>query len=187
LAIKFRVARTVKDAGRDLARLDALGLGQRLDVVGRIGVQVHHAVRIARANGDLGHIAIGRVQQAAAFGHGDHGQRVRHRLGAQRGAFQRVQRDVDLGALAQADLLADVQHRRFVALALADHHHAIHLDVVERGAHGVHGKLVGLLFIATAAQGGSGNGGSLRHAGNLDGQDTVQHVLSVPHGGPLCP
>src|SRR3546814_4342458 len=63
--------------------------------------------------------------------------RSRAALRGDRGAFERVERDVDLRAAA-ADLLADVEHRCLVALALADHDGAVDLEVVERGPHGVH-------------------------------------------------
>jgi hypothetical protein len=68
------------------------------------------------------------VQHRAARAHGDDGQRVGHVLGGQRGAFQRVERDVDLGAVAVADLLADVEHRRLVALAFADDDDALDVE-----------------------------------------------------------
>ena len=42
-----------------------------------------------------------------------------------------------------ADLLADEQHRRLVALALADDDRAGHLDVVERPAHRLGRRPVG--------------------------------------------
>ena len=43
---------------------------------------------------------------------------------------------------ADADLLADVQHRRLVALALADDDRAFHLDLVHRDAHRLGGESV---------------------------------------------
>ncbi len=57
--------------------------------------------------------------------------------GDQVGALERVDGNVDLGlvGLARADLLADEQHRRLVALALADDDRAAHLDLVEGLAH----------------------------------------------------
>ena len=64
------------------------------------------------------------MQHGARLSHRHHGQRIGHRLGGERGAFQRVQCDIHRQP-ATADLLADEQHRRFVALALADHHGAV--------------------------------------------------------------
>src|SRR5215470_3585393 len=48
--------------------------------------------------GDLVHVHVGRVEQSAALGDGEHGQRVGHRLGADGGALQRIDGNVDLGA-----------------------------------------------------------------------------------------
>ena len=76
--------------------------------------------RIARADGDLRHVDVGRVEQAARLGDGDDGERVGQVLGADRRALERIEGDVDLRAVAGADLLADEEHRRLVALALAD-------------------------------------------------------------------
>jgi hypothetical protein len=50
--------------------------------------------------------------------------------------------------VAGADLLADVEHRRLVALALADHHGALDVEQVELGAHGVHRRLIRGLLVA---------------------------------------
>ena len=92
------------------------------------------------------------MQQAAALGHRDAGNRVRHRLGAQRRALERIERDVDPLAGAAADLFADIEHRRLVALALADHHQPVHVEnAVERRAHGIDRRLVGLLLVAAPA------------------------------------
>ena len=49
----------------------------------------------------------------------------------------------DVRRLRVADLLADVEHRRLVALALADDDRAGHLGVVHGLAHGGDGGLVG--------------------------------------------
>ncbi len=114
------VARTLEHQRGDVLGLHALGLGERDDVLVGGRVEIDHAGRIARADRDLLHIDVGRVQQRAALGHGHDGDGAGHVLGAERGALERIDGDVDLGALLVADLLADEQHRRLVALALAD-------------------------------------------------------------------
>ena len=48
--------------------------------------------------------------------------------------------------------LADIEHRRFVALALADHHGAADGQRVERAPHGIDGGLVGGLLVAAPDQ-----------------------------------
>ena len=89
------MARPVEDAGGDLRNRHALGLGQVTDVFHRRRIDIDDAVRIAGADGDLFHVDIGRVEQAALFGDRDDGQRIGQVLGADRGAFKRIERDVD--------------------------------------------------------------------------------------------
>ncbi len=52
--------------------------------------------------------------------------------------------------LVPADLLADVQHRRLVALALADDDPPGELDLVHRPAHRLDRGAVGLVLLAAA-------------------------------------
>jgi hypothetical protein len=47
-------------------------------------------------------------------------------------------------------LFADVQHRRFVLFALADHDDAVDVDLAEHLAHGVDRCLIDGIFIAAA-------------------------------------
>ncbi len=94
------------------------------------------------------------MQQAAALGGGEHRDGAGGAGGAEVGALQRIDRDVDLQgravALVGADLLADVEHRRLVALALADDDAAGHRQRVELGAHRLHRHLVGAVTVAVA-------------------------------------
>ena len=137
---------------------------------------------VAGPDGDLLHVDVGRVQHRAARPHGDHRQRVRHVLGGQRGAFQRVEGDVDRRAVAGADLLADEEHRRLVALALADDDHALDVEQVELGAHGVDRRLVGGLLVAGPDQLGRGDRGRLRDAGEAQRQHAVGEDPVLGHG-----
>ena len=84
-----------------------------------------------RADDDLFHVAVGRVQQAAAFGGGQHRDGAGRAGGAQVGAFQGIDGDIDFGNFGAvgklgADFFADVEHGRFVALAFADDDGAAH-------------------------------------------------------------
>ena len=142
------VARAVEDAGDDLVGSHALGRGDRLDILGRRLVEIDDAGGQARADRDLVHINVGRVEQAARFGDGEHREAVRTGLGADRRAFQRIERDVDRRAVAAADLFPDEQHRRLVALALADHDGAVDVEFVERSAHRLDRRGVRRLFVA---------------------------------------
>ena len=124
LGDQLGVARPVEDADHQIGDLAFLGLGEILEVLGRLGVEIDRVAE-ARADGDLVHVDVGRVEEAARFRHGDDRERVLPALGGDGRALERIERDVDLGPVAGADLLADIEHRRLVALALADHHRAV--------------------------------------------------------------
>ena len=172
----FRMARPVEHAGDDLVRLDALGGGDRPDILAGRFAQVDRAFGIAGADRQLFHIRIGRVQQAAAVGNRQHRERVGAGIGGQRRALERIERDVDLGAvfLAAADLLADVEHRRFVALALADHHRAGQRQLVERRAHRLDRRSVGGIIVAAPDPFRRGDGRGLGDSDHFEHQHTVE-------------
>ena len=116
----------------------------------------------ARTDREFVHIGVGRMQHRPARPHRDHGQSVRHVLGGQRRAFQRIKRDVDFGAGAGAHFFADIQHRGFVAFAFADDDNAVDVELVELGPHGVDRSLVGGLLVAAPDQAGRRQGPRLR-------------------------
>src|SRR5262249_41654506 len=95
--------------------------------------------------------------------------------GADCGAFQRIEGDVDLGrrAVAAAHLLADVEHGGFVALTFADGHGAADANRVEGLAHGVDGGLIAGLLVAAAHDPGAGESGSFRDANDLECQVAI--------------
>ena len=81
------------------------------------------------------------------LGHGDDGQRIVQAVGAQVRALQRIDGDVDLGASCRRrQLLADVEHRRLVALAFADDDAPAHVHVAEGATHGLGGGAVGAVL-----------------------------------------
>ena len=141
------------------------------------------ALRIAGADGDLVHVDVGRVEERAAFRHRHHGDGARHVLGAQRRALQRIERDVDLRAAAGADLLADEQHRRLVALALADDDGAVDRQIVQFAAHGVDRCLVGRLLVAAAAQPRRRHRSALGDPCHLQRESAVEHGAGLVKGG----
>src|SRR6185503_5628309 len=88
--------------------------------------------------------------------------------GAEVGALQRVDGDVDLGidlplGPTAAERLADVEHGSLVALPLADDDGAAHLEAVELLAHRLHRHLVGVLSLAVAHRARGGDGGLFGH------------------------
>ena len=74
---------------------------------------------------------------------------------------------------AGADLLADIEHRRLVHLALADHHGAVDRDAVERLAHRLDRGAVGLVLAAEAHPAGRRQRRRLGHAHQLEREVAV--------------
>ena len=151
------MARTIEHAGRNLGRIDAFRLRHRENVFHRICIEIDDAFGISRPDCDLVHIGVGCVQQRTFFRDRDHAERIRERLGRQRRAFERIERDID-GHATGANLLADIQHRRFVAFALAYHDRAVDRQLVESRAHRLYCGLVGRAFVAPADLPGGRNG-----------------------------
>ncbi len=65
-------------------------------------------------------------------------------------ALHRVDGDLHGVAVARAEFLTDIEHRRLVAFALADDHDALHVDVAERAAHRLTSGLVYRVSVALA-------------------------------------
>ncbi len=115
--------------------------------------QIHRALG-GGFHHDLFHVAVRRVQQSATLRCCQHGDRARAAGGAQVGPFQRIYRNVH-GKRAwlifgRAHLLADEQHRRCVALALADHDGAVDRNRIEAAAHRLDGGVVRDLGVSHA-------------------------------------
>ena len=123
----------------------------RLQVVLDAGVEVDRVPR-GRTDDDLVHVAVGRVEETAPIGGGEHRDRPGRARGAEVRPFERVDGDVDLDVvgLTAADPLADVEHRGLVALALPDHDRSPHGEAVHRPAHRLHGDVVRVTALALA-------------------------------------
>jgi hypothetical protein len=76
--------------------------------------------------------------------------------------------------VAMADRLADEQHGRLVALALADHHRAVDRKRVELAPHRVDRGLVGRLFVAASAKPRRRHRGTLGNTHDLERQDALE-------------
>ena len=171
------MARAVEHAGGHFRDRHALVLSERCDVLGRGRIKADNAVRVARADGDLVHIGVRRVQQAAARGDGQDGEGIGHRLGGQRRAFERIERNVDLRPVIGADFLADIEHRRFVALAFADDDAALEVDGIEGRAHRINCSSIRLFFVAAADFLGRRNGCELGHTDHRVSKSRRQNVV----------
>ena len=71
---------------------------------------------------------------------------------------------------ARAHVLADIKHRRLIALAFADHNRPAHGDRVHGGAHGFSGNMVSPLAIAGAHGVRGSDSGIFHHARKLQRQ-----------------
>ena len=108
------------------------------------------------------------MEERALLGYCQRGNSARHVLGAERRAFQRIYGDIDFGARFGADLLADEQHRRLIHLALADDDGAVDQEAAQFAPHGVHGRLIGFLLRAAAAEAGGGDSRTFSHAHDFE-------------------
>ena len=168
LADQLVVAVALEHRDADVGDAPALRLRDGGDVLRGRGVDVDRVDRVG-ADRDLLHVdrRAGEEQRAALRG-GDHGDRVRLPERGQARALERVDRDVDVGAAALADLLAVVEHRRLVLLPLADHDDTRHRDRVEHRPHRVDRRLVGRVLVAAADPAPGAHGRRLGDAHELE-------------------
>ena len=160
---------------RELVHLTAERAGDRPQVLAHRRVEVDQVLR-AGADHQLLHVEIGRVQQPALVGGRQHGNGIGRAHRAEIRALERIDGDVDLvvgaavavGLAGQADLLADVEHRRLVALTLADDDGAVDRHGVELAAHRLDRRLVRPVTIALAHRVGAGDGRLLDDAQELE-------------------
>ena len=154
LGNQFLMARPIKHTDNDLARFHAFCGGDGCHIFGRCLVQIDNAVGIARAHGQLVHINIGGIEQIAMLGHRQHRECIRPGFRCNRRALERIERDIDLWSCAdrRTDFFADIQHRRFVTFALTDDHRAIHIELIERRAHGFDRSMIRRFLVATPDQ-----------------------------------
>src|SRR6185295_2651776 len=121
------VPRAVEHHDGQIAHPTLEGRGDVPQVLGDRRVDVDPAAG-GGPDDDLLHVDVGGVEQAAALGGGEHRDGVRSAGGAEVGPLQRIDGDIhsDGAVLAAqgADLLADIEHRRLVPFAFADHHPA---------------------------------------------------------------
>jgi hypothetical protein len=84
-------------------------------------------------------------------------------------------------------MLAVVQHRGVVLLALSDHHDTAHLDRVDELSHGVDGRPVATFLVAAPYPPAGRHGGGLGDADQVEG-DVAVEILGNPsgHGGLLA-
>ncbi len=169
----------VEDDRGDVAHPLAERLGHRVQVRLHRRVEVDGVGRGGPGR-DLLHVdARAGVEHRAPLRHRDHRDRVVAAERRERGALERVDRDVHERGSAVADLLAVVQHRGFVLLALADHDDAVHRDRVEDEPHRVRRRAVGRVLVAAAHPPSAGERGRLGGADQLHRQVAVGALLRL--------
>ena len=95
------------------------------------------------------------MQQPAALGGREHRDGSGRACGAEVGPFQRVDSNIDFAHrlavfLLEPDLLADVEHRGFIALAFTDDDGGRHGHSIQNAPHRLHRRLVGQRAVAPA-------------------------------------
>ncbi len=182
------VARPVQDAHRQVGHRRVLRLRDAADVLTDRRGDVDRVDGVG-TDGDLVHVEHRRrVEHRAAFGHRQHRDGVRHALGHQGGAVDRVDGEVAVRAVSVADLLTVVEHRGVVLLALADHHHPAHRHRVDQLAHRVDRGAVAALLVAAAHPASGGHRARLGDPDQFQGEVAiggfaaagVRHPVIVP-------
>ena len=89
------VARPVEHDDDEILDVALEAAGDRVEVLGHRRVEADGILR-ARTDDELLHVEVGRMQQTAAFGGREHGDRVRRAGRAEVRALERIDGDVDL-------------------------------------------------------------------------------------------
>ena len=111
------------------------------------------------------------------FGCRQNSNRIGFAKRAQVRAFQRIHGNIDAGMAriiglvpASADLLTDIEHRRLVALPLADDDRAVDWQRVHFLAHGLDRDLIGLVPVPLPHRVGAGDSCLLHYAQEVEGE-----------------
>ena len=175
------VAGAVQHADGQLADLLALSLSDQVQVLLDGQAQVHEFGGIG-AGDQLLHVEHGGgVEHGAAVCHGNHGEGVVHAERGQAGAVDGINRHVEGGTGAVADVLAVVQHGSLVLLAFTDDNGAVEVDGGEAVAHSVDSCAVRKILFARANPGTRCDGCGFGSAHQFHCQVTVAVVIVRSH------
>jgi hypothetical protein len=173
------VSGSVEDDDRDVVRTPSQRCRDPLDVL--LGRKPNVDVAGGdRPDAQLLEIRVRGVNKTALLGGGEHRDRVGQAESHEVRALEWIDRDVDLRGrppvvvVVFADLLADVQHRRLVAFALADDDRARHVELVHRPAHRLGRRAIGLMPVAPAHVPRGCDRGRLRDPDHLEGEKLFQ-------------
>src|SRR5664279_5079912 len=173
LVDQVRVARPIEDDDGHILGAAPLGLCYGHDVLSDWGRNVDRLG--GRGAGDeLFHVEHrGRVVHRPAFADREDRDGVVHAFARQGGAVDRVDGHVAFRTVSVADLLAVVEHRRFILLTFADDHDALHGHGADQPAHRVHRSLVGAVLVPPP------DPARCRHRGRLRDPDQLQGKVAV--------
>ena len=113
----------------------------------------------------LFHVHIRRFQERPLVAHRQHGQRVGLTHSSHAGTLDGIDRDIHRVAVSGTDLLADIEHRRFINFTFADHNLTIDLDLVENVAHGRYGRPISDILVTTSEPLVASQCSRFRHSG----------------------
>src|SRR4051812_22437154 len=171
------VPRTIEHDDDEVLDVAAERLRDRGEVFRRRRVKADGGLR-ARADDQLFHVEIRRMEQPALARRGEHRDGVGFAGGAKIRPLERIDRDLHGGQRApwklparrHTDLLTDVEHRRLVALPFPDDDGAVDRHGVERFAHRLDGGLIRLVTIALAHRVRTGDRRLLDDAQEVEGE-----------------
>jgi len=181
-----------EDHDRDVGDIPPERGRDPLQVLGRAIADVDLAGR-DRPDAQLLEIRVRGVDQAALLRGGEDRDRAGLAVGDEVRPLERVDGDVDLGVVLDTrrrpapDRLADPEHRRLVALALADDDRAGKLDLVHGRAHRLDCRPVGLVLLAATHEPGRRERGRLGDANHLEREELLHQVGIISAGNALCP
>ncbi len=179
------MTRAIEDHDHEVFHIAIHGFGDLAQVFGWRRIEAHAAFA-ERTDDDLFHVAVGCVQQSAFFGNSEHGNCTRRAGGAEVRAFEGIDRDVDFRNVCSvgkfgADTFADVEHRRFIAFAFANHDRAVHGNGVHDFAHAFSSDFVREMAVALTHGAGRCNRGLFHDTQELE-REVAFNVLTEALG-----
>ena len=170
------MTRAIEDAHREVGDVLALGLGEPSEIGPDGGGDVDDVGALG-PDDELLHVEDGAgVVHRTPLRHRQHGDGVRHPLGVEGGAVNRVDGDIDVGSGSVTHALAVEEHGGVILLALADDDGAVHRHAADELAHGVDGGAVGAVLVSSADPASGSHGGRLGHAHQLQGQIAIRNL-----------
>ena len=175
------MAGAVQHAYGQLANLLALSLSDQVQVLLDGQAQVDELCGVG-AGDQLLHVEhCGGVEHGATVCHSNHGEGVVHAECGQAGTVDGVNRHVEGGTGAVADVLAVVQHGSLVLLAFTDDDGAVEVDGGEAVTHCVYGCTICEVLFACADPGACSNCCSFSRADQFHCEVAIAVVVVRSH------